>query len=148
MRQNKNTVIFDLDGTLALIDHRLKHIKNIKRKNWFRFFEECDKDEPNIPVIEVCKSLFLSGHNIIIFSGRSAQVRSKTEEWLSKHEIKYNKLFMRPEKDYTPDEKLKETWLKEIDTGDILCVFDDRQKVVDMWRKNNITCFQVAEGDF
>jgi len=37
-----------------------------------------------------------------------------------------------------PDDKRK----------DILCVFDDRQKVVDMWRKNGITCFQVNYGDF
>ena len=27
-------------------------------------------------------------------------------------------------------------------------VFDDRQQVVDMWRANGLTCFQVAEGNF
>jgi hypothetical protein len=25
---------------------------------------------------------------------------------------------------------------------------DDRQKVVDMWRAEGLTCFQVAPGDF
>ena len=30
----------------------------------------------------------------------------------------------------------------------IVGVFDDRQKVVDMWRKNGLTCFQVADGNF
>jgi len=27
-------------------------------------------------------------------------------------------------------------------------VFDDRQQVVDMWRQNDLTCFQVADGNF
>jgi len=27
-------------------------------------------------------------------------------------------------------------------------VFDDRQQVVDMWRQNGLTCFQVADGNF
>ena len=30
----------------------------------------------------------------------------------------------------------------------ILCVFDDRTKVVNMWRENGLSCFQVAPGDF
>ena len=30
----------------------------------------------------------------------------------------------------------------------LVSVFDDRQQVVDMWRRNNITCFQCAKGDF
>ena len=41
-------------------------------------------------------------------------------------------------------------WLDDIfpDKNDIFAVFDDRQQVVDMWRANGLTCFQVAEGDF
>jgi len=27
-------------------------------------------------------------------------------------------------------------------------VFDDRDRVVKMWRENGIRCFQVAEGNF
>jgi hypothetical protein len=29
-----------------------------------------------------------------------------------------------------------------------MCVFDDRDKVVKMWRDNDISCFQVNYGDF
>ena len=35
-----------------------------------------------------------------------------------------------------------------LDIDDVFCVVDDRQKVVDMWRENGLTCFQVAPGDF
>jgi len=53
---------------------------------------------------------------------------------------------------FMADDKLKKMWLDDLFPGDkkdrILCVFDDRQKVVDMWRDNGIDCFQVAPGDF
>ena len=40
-------------------------------------------------------------------------------------------------------------WLATlIDKDDVFAVFDDRQQVVDMWRKNGLTTFQVADGDF
>jgi hypothetical protein len=51
---------------------------------------------------------------------------------------------------FTPDDILKEAWLREQfpDKNNILCVYDDRDKVVAMWRRNGIPCFQVAPGDF
>jgi hypothetical protein len=56
-------------------------------------------------------------------------------------------LRMRPVSDNRPDEQLKKKWLNELSVAErasIIAVFDDRQKVVDMWRKNGLTCFQVA----
>ena len=51
-----------------------------------------------------------------------------------------------------PDDELKQHWLDTLFPDDkkngILCVFDDRQKVVDMWRRNGVTCFQVDDGNF
>ena len=54
---------------------------------------------------------------------------------------------------YMSDNKLKQHWLDELwplneRKDKLFMVFDDRKKVVDMWRKNNLTCCQVAEGNF
>ena len=49
---------------------------------------------------------------------------------------------------FISDETLKENWLFDIGKKNIMCVFDDRDKVVNMWRKNGLTCLQVANGDF
>ena len=38
--------------------------------------------------------------------------------------------------------------LEGLDKDDVFAVFDDRNQVVDMWRSNGLTCFQVAKGDF
>lgn len=47
-------VAFDLDGTLANIDHRLHHVKN-KPKCWVKFNEGIKDDLPNLLVVEGIK---------------------------------------------------------------------------------------------
>ena len=60
------------------------------------------------------------------------------------------KLLMRSQGNYTDDDELKRHWLniaREADQAPDL-VFEDRDRVVRMWREEGITCFQVAEGNF
>lgn len=153
----KPLYIFDLDGTLADISHRRHIIENDNKDStkWRRFYAACDNDSPNEPVIKVMESLRLFA-DIWIFSGRSSEVRDKTEAWL-KHNTSLTDfdlqtcLVMRDEGDYTADDTLKETWLKQMlidDRRRLVATFDDRDRVVQMWRKNGITCFQVADGGF
>jgi len=143
-------VIFDLDGTLADCEHRRHFIDD---NDWDGFYEACDKDEPIWPIVMLFWLLKDEGtHRIEIWSGRSDQVREKTVAWL----MKYNlldvinndiKLLMRPAGDYQDDVALKIGWLQtEYLTPDL--IFDDRDKVVKMWREQGIRCLQVANGDF
>lgn len=149
----QQTVIFDLDGTLALIDkRRAKAAKPDGKMNWKTFFasENIALDEPNHPVIESFKAMKAAGFIVGIFSGRDEISRQETMDWLSQHGIDPMFLRMRPKGSFTPDDVLKKTWLDEIvaNGNEVMCVFDDRDKVVKMWRDNGITCFQVAPGNF
>ena len=149
--QKFKKVIFDLDGTLALIDDRRKiSTKPNGKMDWDKFFDpkNISLDKPNIPVIKMAQSLSDSGFQIVIFSGRSKGTIDATKLWLSQNNVPWSRLFMRPIKDFTPDDVLKQNWLNDIGKDDVLCTFDDRNKVVDMWRNNGITCFQVADGNF
>lgn len=141
-------VIFDLDGTLADIEHR-QHFVQGKKKRWREFFAGCVDDKPHLAVIKMLQALHPT-YRIYIVSGRSDEVRAPTEAWLAANHIPYDQLIMRSENDYTPDNVLKIRWVNEgrIEKKRILCVFDDRDKVVKMWRENGIPCFQVAEGNF
>lgn len=90
---------------------------------------------------------------IVILSGRSKATKDATRAWLNKFDVPFDVLKMRPTSNdfnFMPDDQLKKQWLDQLftDKSDILCVFDDRQKVVDMWRDNGLTCFQVAPGNF
>lgn len=139
-------IIFDLDGTLALTHHR-DHFIQDRKKNWRAFFAACIDDKPNLPVIAMFNALKTQGYRLEIWSGRSDEVRKETENWLKEFQIFPDKLQMRPKDDFTPDHLLKEQWLKNSPMKPFI-IFDDRNKVVNMWRKNNVPCFQVAEGDF
>lgn len=147
------TVIFDLDGTLALIDKRRALAAKPNGKiNWKTFFapENIALDEPNIPVIKSFHAMKAAGFRVGIFSGRDSISRNETEQWLAENGIQPDFLFMRAQGSFTPDDVLKKEWLdQEMAAGhEIMCVFDDRDKVVKMWRENGISCFQVAEGSF
>tara|TARA_R100000388_G_C7170206_1_gene123512 strand:+ start:51 stop:524 length:474 start_codon:yes stop_codon:yes gene_type:complete len=151
-------VIFDLDGTLADIETRRKMATKANGKmDWDVFFADklVELDEPNQPVIDTCIAL-AEKYNVAIFSGRSEATKPTTIKWLKKHGVSFDILKMRPTNHpwkFMPDDKLKQHWLddlfpKDSKRLDIVCVFDDRDKVVDMWRKNGLTCMQVAPGNF
>lgn len=156
----KKTVIFDLDGTLADIEpRRLISMKTNGKLNFEIFFDPKNivLDIPNHPVIETFKALEEAGYRMLIFSGRSEATRAVTIEWLSEYGIHPDKMIMRPtepkELAYMQDDLLKKMWFEEEfpteeDKENILCVYDDRDKVVKMWRDNYITCFQCDYGNF
>ena len=150
----KNIIIFDLDGTLALIDERRKiSTKENGKLDWNIFFnsKNIKLDKPNIPVINILKSLIKENFKIYILSGRLETTKKASLKWLSENNIEFDQFWMRKDNNlekYITDEILKENWLLEIGKKNIMCVFDDRTKIVNMWRRNGINCFQVAEGDF
>lgn len=147
--------IFDLDGTLALIQHRRRFVEG-DRKDWRAFYAACDMDVPNTPVIRTMEALRHCGCEVWIFSGRSDEVRDKTVAWLAEHTSFMTwelgvALTMRKSGDYTADDALKREWLDGMLVDDrrrLVAAFDDRDRVVAMWRAAGVACFQVAPGEF
>lgn len=147
------TIVCDLDGTLAKIDHRLHHVRNDdKKKNrWDKFFLEMDQDEVN----DWCRAILDSmsdKYPITYATGRPEDYMNLTVPWLQENGLRYpgSRLFSRLKGDFRKDDIVKEIILEfEIKTRyDILMVIDDRQQVVDMWRKHGYTVLQCAKGDF
>jgi len=149
----KNTIIFDLDGTLAMVGARRKvSTKPDGKLDWNKFFDPSNiaLDVPNKPVIKMARLLAEAGFNIFILSGRSDRTIHATRSWLTRNRIPFHKLIMRDQdRIFMPDDELKKQLLDEhVDINDVFAVFDDRQKVVDMWRSLGLTVFQVADGNF
>ena len=152
----KSIVIFDLDGTLALIELRREiSIGDDGKRDWDVFFDPkmISLDDPNIPVVEMARLFRNNGFFIVILSGRSKATKDATKDWLKKHDVPFDVLKMRPTSKkwhFMKDSDLKKHWLDDLfpDKDNIFAVFDDRNQVVDMWRDNGLTVFQVAEGDF
>ena len=148
-------VIFDLDGTLADISARRKlATKDNGKLDWDVFLDRDNikLDVPNQKVVDMARMINdTDKYQIWILSGRTKATYRTTRNWLIQNDIPFDDLIMRPTDDYhhyMKDSDLKQMWLDSIGKDSVAMVFDDRNQVVDMWRKNGLTCFQVADGDF
>lgn len=158
-------IIFDIDGTVANLDHRLGLVRSHPRN--YEAFEAAVAQDG---VIEHVKYLYDSlltngvGTRILFASGRSERCREETTKWLYDNGFKeWEELYMRPDKiegtdrkDTRPDTVIKAEILEHMraDGYDPKICFDDRigyiskggSSVVQMWPKNGVFCFCVNQG--
>lgn len=136
--------------------------------DWKSFYEACDYDTPIEQVCQIFDDLAVD-NEIEIWSGRCESVREKTLKWLYDY-VPYSSqnLRMRPIGDNTPDDQLKEEWLNQLlltprfdnflfkgpeDRSVTLknytvdFVFDDRPKVIRMWRRRGVFVFNCCQHD-
>jgi len=131
--------IVDIDGTVALKGNRSPYDES-------RVLE----DRGNVPVIRVIESLKKQRAKLLFVSGRTDSCREMTENWLRYRGIIFDELWMRKTGDTRNDAVVKreifDTHIRH--AYYVAGVFDDRNRVVEMWRSLGLTVFQVADGDF
>lgn len=143
----KPVILVDIDGTIALRGNRSPHDH-----------EQAMEDHVNWPIVSIIDSVMAvdeMGDNnlgLILISGREEKYRDITEYWLRTHELFSYRLalLMRATNDNRPDDVVKEELYTRFIAPHytVTYVFDDRNKVVAMWRANGLTCLQVADGNF
>ena len=148
----KNIVIVDIDGTLTLLGDRIKYLHQDKI-DWDNFFDACYEDEPIFEIIDLVQRLKYAKYDIIYMTGRRESIREKTLKWFKDKtslNMKSSELIMRKNDDYRHDIIIKPEMIKEnnIDLKQVAFVLEDRNSVVEMWRKLGVKCLQVADGDF
>ena len=138
-RSKEPVYIFDIDGTLALMQNRSPYD-----------YSKVNEDLLNKPVAEALYSLSTK-YKIIICSGREAntECRKATEIWLKDNSIQYTDLIMRKEGDKRSDYVVKEEmWNKICNNYYVMAMFDDRNQVVNHARKLGFQVFQVSDCNF
>lgn len=130
--------MYDLDGTAYhMNDKRGPYAHNV------------DVDDPDEVVQEIIRTLSLD-LVAIAMSGRKAVTREVTIECLDRDGVPFDELFMRDDEDNRSDNLVKADLFDDNvrDNYDVLFVLDDRDQVVEMWRRMGIKCLQVEPGDF
>jgi predicted kinase len=134
-----SAIIVDIDGTIAFKGERNAY-------NFSKVYE----DKPKYDVILLIQIMKRANpdYRIIIFSGRDDSCLADTERWLKeKTGLQYDEIHMRKTGDKRKDSIVKKELYEEFVKGkyNVLCVFDDRKQVIDMWRNElNLLCLDVA----
>ncbi|ASX99288.1 polynucleotide kinase [Arthrobacter phage Molivia] len=135
--------IFDIDGTLAIMGDRHPHDGHLVHL-----------DSVNEDVRLALHNKMDMGHYIYIVTGRDEKYRAVTEKWLVDNKVPYDALFMRPtepeDQPKTEDSVVKHDLfnLHIRDLGHrIAGVYDDRHRVLRMWRKLGLTTFHINGPD-
>ena len=155
MIRKQKHIIFDIDGTIANVEHRRKFVDGSQQVDWPAFKAATVHDTPIQWVCRAAKQHIKEQDIVIFVSARNTTEKNITikqiQDWIG---IQDPILFLRPDGDYRPDFEFKSDVLveirKAIGTNPDL-VYDDRNIVVDMWRHNGIEVIQVVDrkkGDF
>lgn len=135
-------VIFDIDGTVAVRGDRDPYDMT-----------RVGEDLVRAPVMRMAQMVAASGIADVMFvTGRDTSALTQTCFWLAEHFGSEYMMKMRAKGDNRADAIVKQEIMEKIAKHrEIIAVFDDRNQVVDMWRANGYTCFQVCsreDGDF
>lgn len=137
-------IIVDIDGTLA---------HNDGARGWYEY-DKVHLDTVDETVKELVWTVIgdeeYNRTYVVIVSGRSDECQAITEKWLEENDIPYEEIYMRQAGDQREDSIVKqEIFDKYIrHRYNVKFVLDDRDRVVEMWRKNGLKVLQVEEGQF
>lgn len=141
-------VVFDLDGTLALDQHR-RHWIDGTDAGYDAYYAACPGDLPHVPAILTLEAHLLAGHRVEIWTGRRRETEPQTRAWLRAHlgilPIADLRVLMRAPGDHRDAVAVKRDWLRALGHQDRPeLAYDDRDDCAAMWRAEGVTCFQVA----
>lgn len=143
-------ILCDIDGTLADIGERRKHVQG-EIKDWESFFAEINLDKFRQDIWDDVKEVVKnSGYDLFLVSGRNEKYREETIKWFKKHcpEVLDTAkcIFMRGQNDFRPDTDVKRDILKMFHKDDVKLVYDDRPSVIRMWQENKIATIDCGDG--
>ena len=120
--------IVDIDGVVADVRHRLRHLEG-RRKDWDAFFAAAREDPAHPEGVAVVHTL-ARDHELVFLTGRPERLRADTAEWLDAHGIGGHRLLMRPAGDRRPAATVKVQILEQIARGRSIGVVVDDDPVV------------------
>ncbi len=144
--QPGDCAIVDIDGVLADAEHR-QHYLDPPWRDWDGFFAECGGDG----VFEETKALLELMDltlTIVLLTSRPTWIQKATLDWLSRHEIRYDLLIMRPLGDFQPSPGFKrdETdGLRHRGYVPVLAIDDDMRNVR-MYKNEGIPTIFLDSG--
>jgi hypothetical protein len=136
--------VFDLDGTLADVRHRL-HFVQSQPRDWPAFFRAATADPPLTAGVELLHEAAQT-YEIAYVTGRPERCRRDTRTWLRRHGLPGGTLWMRGDRDRRPARIAKPELLRGLGrTRTVALVVDDDPQVCDAYARAG---FRVVRADW
>lgn len=142
------TIIFDMDGTLCDVQ-AIRHYVRGDNQN-FDAFHKASLWCPPIPyVAEATRTYSFIKHHITIVTARDEKYRRVTEDWLVKHDIRHDALYMRVWGDQRKDRLVKADILHAMRLRGFepVLAWDDNPHVIELWESEGIDVVEVPGWD-
>jgi phosphoglycolate phosphatase-like HAD superfamily hydrolase len=131
----KPLAVFDIDGVLADVRHRLHHVES-RPKHWDAFFNAVLDDPPLAEGIALCKES-AKECEVVYVTGRPERCREDTLAWFARHGLPEGTLSMRGEGDRRPARMAKPQLLRRLARGrTVAVVVDDDLQVCEAYEKD------------
>lgn len=126
--------VFDVDGVLADVRHRLRHVER-RPRDWDAFFGAAVDDPPLVEGVALAQQS-ARDCEVVYVTGRPERCRADTLAWFDRHGLPPGELRMRRERDRRPARVAKPELLRELARGRVVAVVvDDDQQVCDAYEK-------------
>jgi FMN phosphatase YigB (HAD superfamily) len=126
--------VIDIDGVLADVRHRLKHLDK-RPKDWKSFFREASGDPPLTEGITTAQAL-AEVYEVVYLSGRPETLRRVTETWFGTHQLPPGELHLRPRNDFRPAREFKVAMLRRFrERAPVAVLVDDDPAVLEAARQ-------------
>ena len=135
--------VFDIDGVLADVTHRLHHLDR-KPKDWKGFFADAPQDPPLAEGVALANEAALDCE-VVYLTGRPELCRRDTVRWLRKHHLPEGRLVMRSTRDRRPARYAKPDLLRDL-AGDrvVAVIVDDDLEVCDAYEQAGWTVLRAT----
>ena len=145
-QDDRPLAVFDLDGTLADVRHRLRHIAH-RPKDWDAFFAAAPADPP-LPTGVALARESARDCEVVYLTGRPERCRADTEAWLRRHDLPAGRLRMRRSSDHRPARLAKLELLRRLARGrTVAVVVDDDEQVCDAYEAAGYRVLRVTWQD-
>ena len=122
--------VFDLDGTIADVRHRLRFVTQAPR-DWDAFFAAAPEDPPLAEGVALARGS-AAECEVVYLTGRPERCRADTEAWLAAQGLPDGPLHMRRDDDRRPARRTKLEVLRRMARGrTVRMLVDDDELVCD-----------------
>jgi phosphoglycolate phosphatase-like HAD superfamily hydrolase len=134
MTTDRPLAVFDVDGVLADVRHRLHHLERAP-KNWDAFFRAAVDDPPLSEGIALCLES-AKDCEVVYVTGRPEHCRRDTLDWFARHGLPEGRLSMRRAGDRRPARMAKPQLLRTLARDRVVAVVvDDDEQVCDAYEQ-------------